>query len=82
MIVGSFRIHSLVISDYELSKTSAKFNKTLKTQPKNHEALFGLGKNYFYLLDYQSAVDSFTKALTIKPNEGNYMVWLGASYLF
>jgi TolA-binding protein len=71
----------LVVSDYELSKSSQAFSQMLKKQ-KTHEAYFGLGKNLFYMSDYEGASKNLLHAIKLNMSNGTYMIWLGISYLF
>ncbi len=51
----------------EYQKTISDCNALLELNPQDADALFMRGRSYFYLADYQKAVDDYTLALKIKP---------------
>ena len=84
LLTGSFNLHSLVMSDYELGKSTQKLQQTLiNHQGRPQEAHFGIGRNLFYMHDYEGARESFTKAMKMGgTTEPCYQVWLGVTSLF
>ena len=53
----------------------------LEKQPKCHEALFGIAKNYFYVGSFDFAKTYFERALSIR-KDPTYLIWIGYTYLF
>eukprot|EP00347_Sterkiella_histriomuscorum_P001290 403372605 len=80
-----FTMHSSLISDYELAKSDQIFTQVLQSQPKCHEALFGMGKNSFYKNDYEKAQEYFKKAIRYKRNNDQmdlgYFSWFSFSLM-
>ena len=48
---------------------------------ENFEDYFRSGFSFFKNKDYQKAIESFLKAKTIEPDQGNVHYYLGESYL-
>src|SRR5262245_60916100 len=48
--------------------------------PKSAEALFYLGRTYFYLHDYEAASGSLEKAAKLAPQQSEVQLWLGRAY--
>ena len=61
------------IENYD--KAIVSLEKCIKLKPNDAVAYFELGKNYFWLKDYQSAQTAFEKATQIDPK--NKWYWLG-----
>ncbi|CDW82188.1 ras-2 protein [Stylonychia lemnae] len=79
--IDGYKMHSLTISDYEVSKSQMIFHKMLELQPKCHEAYFGIAKNYFYIRDFDRAKENFQLAIKYK-KDAVYMIWLGFNNLY
>jgi len=57
------------------------FEKSLKLNPKNHQAVEAIGLCYGDLKDYNKAVEYFEKAVQMKPKNKLYLFNLAVTYL-
>lgn len=64
----------------ELSQAKSFFTNYLKSDKKNTEANFYLGRIYFDEEDYGEAIDWFKKAAKYDKSNSKYYMWLGHSY--
>ena len=53
----------------------------LDKYPKCHEALFGIGKNYFHLGEFEKAKTFLERAIKVK-KDYTYIIWSGYTCLF
>jgi hypothetical protein len=72
LLSGSFKLQSLVMSDYELLKSNQLFDKKLLKSPKSHESLIGIGINFFFMNDFEAAREKILSAIKFQPNESIY----------
>jgi tetratricopeptide (TPR) repeat protein len=70
------------MSDYDLSKSNKTLESKLKSQPRSHDSLFGLGLNFFYMNDFDTAAKRFLEALKLFPDDSTYHLWLGLANFF
>ena len=75
---GSYRLHSLVISDYEILKQL--YQKA--AQSNTYDSLFASGKNHFYMNDFEKARESLVGALKLRPDDPTCLIWLGVVNLY
>ena len=57
------------------------FEKSVKINPKNHQALEAIGLCYGDLKDYKSALSYFKRAVDLKPKNKLYLFNLAITYL-
>lgn len=78
---GDFNTASNYFNNKEYDKAAAEFEQVVKTDTKNQQAYFYLGKSYQALKKTDEAVNAYKKAIEIKPDyaEANYE--LGKIYL-
>lgn len=70
-------------AQYELFKVKEEeYKRIIAEDPKNYEALVGLGNLYFDNKQYQEAVDYYRKALKINPNEPNVRTDMAICYFY
>jgi tetratricopeptide (TPR) repeat protein len=65
-----------------LGKAEESFGHVLELDPKDLDALRGLGNVYFDREEYGKAVESYQRYLVLKPDEANVRTDLGTMYLY
>ena len=61
--------------DYKAAKTI--FEELTKSDSKNHEAFYYLGRSLFELEEYKKSVKALEKSIKIHPTSSDYHAWLG-----
>jgi tetratricopeptide (TPR) repeat protein len=64
----------------QLNEQLVTFESQLKADPKNYDAIVGLGNTYYDLGNPQKAIQYYEEALKAQPNDAMVMVDLGAMY--
>ncbi len=57
------------------------FNRILKAEPNNAQALSGLGNTCLAMKNYEEAISNLQKAMAINPSDEPTLFGLGAAYL-
>lgn len=65
----------------DLRTAMYRFNQAWLLNPKNENAYWGFGAIYFMFNDYESAMNQYTKGLTINPNSSNILTDKATVYL-
>lgn len=66
--------------DYKAAKTV--FKKLTKSDSKNHEAFYYLGRSLFELEEYKKSVEALEKSIKIHPTSSDYHVLLGNALIY
>lgn len=67
--------------DFWLVYPTLKENKEfIKKNHNNHSAYYSLGQGYYGLKAYDQAIDAFSRAIEIVPNNADYWSFLGKVY--
>lgn len=80
LLSGSYKLQSLVMSDYELLKSNQLYEQKLNIDEKKekpHDAYMGLGINFFFMNDFEAALQQMAAAFKLQPNLSIYQFWLG-----
>ncbi|MGH7859945.1 MAG: tetratricopeptide repeat protein, partial [Candidatus Binatia bacterium] len=64
-----------------LAKAEASFRRVLEIDPKNTDALRGIGNVHFDREEHGKAVESYSEYLKLKPGDANVRTDLGTMYL-
>jgi tetratricopeptide (TPR) repeat protein len=65
-----------------LAKAEASFRHVIELDPKNLDALRGLGNVHFDREEYPAAVESYARYLELKPDDNGVRTDLGTMYLY
>lgn len=69
-------------SEGKTTEANTSFQKAVELDPKNKEALLGLGKTFMYLDKNKEAEDAFNKILKLSPDDTTVMFLLAKVYAY
>ncbi len=70
-----------LFQEEKYKEAKAVLEQVIKSDPRNHEAYFILGKIYMFEKNYDKSVEYAIKAVELKSSISEYHLWLGRSYL-
>jgi cytochrome c-type biogenesis protein CcmH/NrfG len=71
----------LFLQRQDYAKAAAAFNRAREHDPRNPDAIAGLGQIAYHQAKYEDATVHFRAAVRLAPNRASLHVWLGHSLL-
>lgn len=71
-------LNRMAVRDYDGAIN--EFNRAIGFNNRNGLAFFKRAQCFYYLQNFQLAVDDFTGAISCRPGESEYYLWRGATY--
>jgi tetratricopeptide (TPR) repeat protein len=70
-----------LFKEEKFQEAKAVLEQVIKSDPRNHEAYFILGKIYYSEKNYDKSIENLEKAVELKDSVSEYHLWYGSSYL-